>query len=236
MNVQELNQQLQKIYKEKLLSFLVFGSLSNQDSKTLEKKVSTLMVLSDLNMEILELASDVLQKWCKQGNPEPLFFSPHHFQDALDVFPLEYLDIKQRSKVLFGQHPLKEKAIPLGNLRHQCETELRGKKLHLRSLFASHKNDKELLLNALMGSLSSILLSFRGILHLLGEKPEDKNKELILQLAKCIECDPQIFLVLAECLETGNTKQIKKELRSTLHAYLTQLTTITRYVDTHSLT
>src|SRR5262249_39499580 len=72
-----------------------------------------------------------LPQWHKQGISTPLFVDPAYVRSSIDVFPVEFLDMKQRYRVLYGQDFLQELELKPERLRFQCEQELKGKMLRI---------------------------------------------------------------------------------------------------------
>lgn len=92
---------------------------------------------------------DILQK-LKQSKEIPILFTKEELMQGVDVFPVEFLNIKLHHKILYGEDILKDIKISKENLRHQLEFEFRSKLIHLRSeyLMFSGKELEALILSA----------------------------------------------------------------------------------------
>jgi len=75
---------------------------------------------------------DILRK-LKQGKEFPLLFTKEELIRGVDVFPVEFLNIKHDYKILHGEDLLKDIQISKKNLRLQLEFEFRSKLIHLRT-------------------------------------------------------------------------------------------------------
>jgi len=62
----------------------------------------------------------------------PFVFTKEELMDGVDVFPIEFLNIRQHHKILSGEDFLKDIQISKEHLRHQLEFEFRSKLIHLR--------------------------------------------------------------------------------------------------------
>jgi len=62
-----------------------------------------------------------------------MIFTVSEFLSSDDVFPIEYLDMKDGHKLLYGRDFLSEINVSDANLRHECEFDLRSKLLKLRA-------------------------------------------------------------------------------------------------------
>ena len=230
MNTDELVNGLKQCFENKLVSALFFGSDANKiDDK--EASHNLLVVLNETSPNTLARATKLLNKWYDTGHTAALFFTPEHFETSLDVFPLEFLDIKDRHHLLIGENPLKDKIIKRDNLRHQCETELRGKLLHLRSYYALNSSKDKSIGLGLLETLPTFLSVFRGIIHLCNEKPAWENEIVLEQLEKHINFNPQCFFDLMNMWEKKSRLPKGDDLSVLYEHYLTELGTITKFVD-----
>ncbi len=80
----------------------------------------------------------------------PMVFTKDEIKNAVDVFPVEFLNIKRHHKMLHGEDILKDIVVSKEKLRHQLEFEFRSKLIHLRQSYIRSDEDdlEELILNA----------------------------------------------------------------------------------------
>ena len=88
----------------------------------------------------------------------PLVMTKEELTDGIDVFPIEFLNIKQNYEVLHGEDCLADITISKIHLRHQLEFEFRSKLIHLREEYLKFKGkDLEHLILAAVPTLMPIL-------------------------------------------------------------------------------
>ena len=88
----------------------------------------------------------------------PLIMTKEELTDGVDVFPIEFLNIKQHYEVLHGEDCLADITISKKHLRHQLEFEFRSKLIHLREEYLQFKGkDLEHLILAAVPTLMPIL-------------------------------------------------------------------------------
>ena len=88
----------------------------------------------------------------------PLVMTEEELTDGVDVFPIEFLNIKQHYEVLHGEDCLADITISKKHLRHQLEFEFRSKLIHLREEYLQFKGkDLEHLILAAVPTLMPIL-------------------------------------------------------------------------------
>jgi hypothetical protein len=180
---------------------------------------------------MLARSNDVVRKWVKKGNPPLHFFSPAHIERSLDVFPIEFLDMMARHKVLIGHDPLTDIKVDLKNLRHQCESELKGKLLHLRAFYAANCHRPKLVARMMVESFSTFLAAFRAVLRLQNEEPPSDARATIEKAAIDVGFNPEIFLEIIEIRRGESVLPRRDAALSAFEQYLTEIEAITTYVD-----
>jgi hypothetical protein len=88
------------------------------------------------------------------------------FLNSSDVFPMEYLDILDSHRLLWGKNPTEELTITQDNLRHQVEERLRGTIHSLRQALIGAAGSRRSLERVLRNSFGTQLALFRGLLRL----------------------------------------------------------------------
>jgi len=94
----------------------------------------------------------------------PLLFTKEELIRGVDVFPVEFLNIKQNYKILHGEDILKDIKISKKNLRHQLEFEFRSKLIHLRSEYLLY-NGRELE-GLILSAVPALLPIIGGLIYL----------------------------------------------------------------------
>ena len=230
MNPNELANQLKSIYADQLEAIILYGSAADGEFQKGYSDYNIIIVLKNLTLFEIARSSDAIKKWIKVGNPLPLFFSRLIINEAADVFPIEFFDIKERHRVLEGFDPFEEIEINPKNLRHQCEHELRSKLLSLRSRLAALADSKKELIKLILESSSSFFAIFGGVARLAGLKPDTSKNALLKQLETLTGSSLAIF---SEILELRNkTRAWKKEdALEKFEQYLTSIEAVVKYVN-----
>ena len=227
----ELAHGLEKIYGDELKSVVVYGSAASEDFSKKFSDINIFCVLENPSPGNLAKANGIVRKWVKRGNPPPHFFDPKHIETSLDVFPMEFMDIKDQHKVLLGKDPLKDIEIDPKNLRHECETELKGKLLYLRGFYSENCNKPKLISKMVAKSFPTFLAVFRGIMRINGKTPPKDSKALIETLATMVDIAPEVFLEIVEIRNGESLLPRGDEALSLFERYIAEITTVTEYVD-----
>ncbi len=233
MTPYDLTHELERLYGDDLRAVVLYGADtgSTAKKKTRFSDSNIFCVLSDPSPAMLARANPVLKKWARKGNRLPHFFGPTHIETSLDIFPLDFLEIQDRHEVLLGQDPLAAIEVDAQNLRHQCESELKGKLIHLRAFYAGNYHKPKRVAELMAQSFSDFIAAFRGILRLLQETPPKDDRAVIDRLSQQLDFNPEIFFdVLA--LRDGETPLPRgDDALSAFERYITEIEAITTYVD-----
>jgi len=231
MKPKEFTRQMEKIYAENLESVILYGSAVGSDFSKRYSDYNTIVVLNDCSPGELAKAQGIVRKWIKKGNPAPLFFDPNHVETSRDVFPLEFIDIRDRHQLLYGKDPFANINVEMTNLRHQCESELKGKILHMRSFYAENYNKPSNVAKLMIQSLPTFVAVFRGVLTLLGVEVPHERAKVVEELSCRIQFNPSVFLDIINVREGNTAAPRRDEALEAFEDYLTALETITNFVD-----
>jgi hypothetical protein len=115
---------------------------------------------------------NTLQK-LKQLKDIPLILTKEELTDGVDVFPIEFLNIKKHHKIIYGEDFLKDLVISKKFLRHQLEFEFRSKLIHLRREYLQFKGKD--LDNLILSVIPTLIPIIGGLLYLKDSDLGDTN-------------------------------------------------------------
>lgn len=231
MTPNELAQELKKIYGDSLKSVVLYGSATGKEHSKKFSDYNVFCVIDEPTPAKLALANKLAHAWTKKGNPPIHFFSPTHIERSLDVFPIEFLDMMDKHEALLGTDPLANIKVDLKNLRHQCESELKGKLIHLRSFYAANCNDPKKIAQMMVQTFSTFLAALRATLRLANLTPPKDSKSVVEKCAGLIGFNPQVFFEIIDIRSGLAFLPRGDNAISAFERYLTELETITTHVD-----
>ena len=163
----ELVQSLSTALGENLVSVLIFGSKASGEYREGRSNVNVFLVLKTCSEEVLQRMAEPVRAWVRAGHPTPVFLAQSELKACADSLPVEFLDMQDHHKVLFGKEdPLQALTVDRSRLRAQCAQELSVKLLKLRQAMVLMEGDPKRLRGLLLDSLPSILTLFRAALRL----------------------------------------------------------------------
>lgn len=221
---------LKGIYGNQLISIILYGSASSGEFSSRYSNLNLLVVLKKAGLDDLDLARALVNK---PDNKilQALFMDRDYINSSLDVFPIEFLDMKENYKVLSGEDALQNINVGTRNLRFQCEQELKAKLLSLKQLYLkTDKNNSDDLTSLLVRNFTSVLHILRSVLRLKAAGSAYLKNQVLADFSKEFQIDMGSFQrILA--LKNRQKKLPAGEVDALLREYALVLEKITGIVD-----
>jgi len=226
----EFTNDYQRIYGADLISICLYGSGARGEYIPKRSDLNFLIVLTEEGIKRLDRAFKVVAKWHKRRVATPLFMSREYLATSLDTFPLEFLNIKQDRRVVWGVDPLKKVTIRKRQLRLQLEREVKGKLLLLREAYLASRGWKRNLVIVASQSLTAFLSIFKGILYLRGKEIPLQRGGLIRAMAAETGLTAAPFMHILEVKE-GKATFRRKKMKDMMERYLEEVRRLAFWVD-----
>ncbi|MBI4396644.1 MAG: nucleotidyltransferase domain-containing protein [Elusimicrobia bacterium] len=230
MTPEQLTEELKAVYGDTLKSVALYGSAAAGDHAGKRSDYNVLVLLEKAGLPELKAFAKTTRAWIKKGNPPPLFFTPESFARSTDAFAMEFSDIRDSHKILFGQDPFQGLAIDDHFLRLELEHELKGKWLQLRERYLLAAGNPRDLTELMIGSLSTFLVLFRNSLRLFQKDVPARKRTAMESLATHVPFDKEVFLTL-EKMKEG--QKIRIEPEEFFERYLKAIERVLEAVDSH---
>ncbi len=201
--IEEYRKDLTEIYGNKLVSCYLYGSALTPSYISGVSDLNFLIILSEVNINDLKAYSKIYKKWQKRQVSPPIIATPEYIKNSLDVFPLEFSEMKENHLLVIGEDLLSGVEIPIENLRLQIESELKGKLLKFRQGIIFLSNDSTEYKNFFLRTVNSFLPIFRGILRLYGVHVPYEFLELANKLSDVTGFDRKILYEVWEIKKGG---------------------------------
>jgi predicted nucleotidyltransferase len=226
----QLVERLHKTYQDRLVSVVLYGSAAVGDHHGRFSDINVLCVLTEVTPSELGDSAAVFRWWREKGNPAPLLLSAEEVRTSTDCFPIEFLDIRERHRVLFGEDIVENIDISTRLYRGQVEHELRATLLRLRQKAAGVLGEHDLLLELMTGSLSTFCVLLRHSLKLHGVEASLEKRAVVEQAAGRFTFEPVAFRTLLD-LREGKIKARDIQPGKLFESYLKEIQVIIEAVD-----
>jgi len=197
----DFSSELNKIYKDSLISVILYGSASSGEYVPHRSDVNVLVVLTDSGVTNIAKARNTINKK-RFSDIKPIFVTEHYIQSSLDTFPIEFLDMEENHAVISGKDVLSGIKIDTRNLRFQCEQELKSKILLLKTAYIRAGDEKELA-RILFRIFNSSLHVLRNLIRIKGLTPPYLKEEIIAALENNFGINGVNFNIILQARHTG---------------------------------
>jgi len=220
---------LKHAQRERLRSVVLYGSAAAGEHNEHFSDLNVLCVLTQVTPAELADSEPIFKWWRAQGNPSPLLLSEEELRTSTDCFPVEFHDMQERHRILYGANVIQDLVIDRTFYRAQVEMELRAKLLRLRQTAAEVLLDKPVLLRLMIDSVPNFLVLARHAL-LLSEQPSGWKKREIVRHLPDIGVDAAPFDTLLDLREQSK-RAGDVEPAALFAAYLQQIQALVSHVD-----
>ena len=235
MTLDELVRQLRAAYGERLASVVLYGSAAGGDHIPNRSDYNVLVLLTSSDAvrpdaSSAAAAAGVARAWREAGNPPPLTMTTEEWRRSADIFPMEYADILERNRVLHGAPPFEGIAVTPADLRLQLEQQVMGKLLHLRQGALLAGTDGKRQTDLVAASLSTMMVLFRAVLRLHGERPPTDNAATATRVGALAGFDPAPFVRVVRHVH-DEARLSPSESSQVLGGYLAAIEQLSRHLD-----
>lgn len=230
MSLDELVAQLRAAYGADLRSVVLYGSAAAGEHIAKRSDYNVLVIVEALDASKLAAASAAARAWAEAGNPAPLTLTTSEWRGSSDIFPMEYADILDRHKILYGDAPFEGIHVDRKDLRLQLEQEAMGKLIKLRQGVLASGNEGGRQLELLGASASAIMIIFRAFLRLQGAAAPKDNIALVQEAAKLAAFDAEPFKQVIRHVRGAATLK-PGDAGAVLSGYLRGMEQLVGYLD-----
>jgi len=225
----QLVERLRAAHGERLISVILYGSGAGSDYQTGFSDLNVLCVLPEITVADLGQAEPVFVWWRKQGHRAPLLMSEPEVKTSTDCFSIEFHDMQEQRRVLFGRDLIADLVIDRSFYRAQVERELRAKLLRLRQKAAGVLADNKALSNLMVESVSTFCVLARHALLLAGKTVSWQKREVVAKLRE-VQLESSS---LEQLLDVREKRKSIGDLAATalFSEYLRQIEALVAFVD-----
>jgi predicted nucleotidyltransferase len=161
-----------------LKSLTVYGSMAGDTYDYKTSDINLLIIIDKPDREKELLFAQKAWKLMRRLKITPLLLTLEDFLNSADVFPLEYMDIKNRHITIYGEDVTGKLVIEKKHLRHELEEKLRGSSISLSQALSASGGKKWLLKTFLSGWYRQLSGFLRGLQKLGKTAGPESGKEL----------------------------------------------------------
>lgn len=234
MKLTEFTENLKEIMGNRLKSVFVFGSKSGLGIEELNSDVN-LMVIADLiTGEDLKKCSKISQKWIKAKNPAPIFMGEEEWFSSADVYAMEYSDIKENHKIIFGDDLICAIEVQKEDLRLQCEYEAKNLLMRFRSHYLQNATSPFCGAKEIKKSITPVIKTctalFKAILRIKDIEVPKSPYEVLNKTCEMVDINKGFFEKLL-CNKDKSCDMKAKEAYDTADEIISELNKLYGYIN-----
>ncbi|MBF0328865.1 MAG: hypothetical protein HQL10_06880 [Nitrospirae bacterium] len=207
-----------KNYGHGIHSVHVVGSSVTPDFDDNSSDINSLVILKNMDLSFARFLAPLGAKYGKKKIAAPLMLTPDYIMQSLDVFPVEFLDLKQIHVTVYGEDILSGITIERSYLRLQCEQEMKRRLIALRQDYISSLGSDERITTLLSRSITGIMPVLRALIFLKGQEPPVKRIEVLNTLQALSGIEKGIFEKVLT-IKSGQIKPKKDEAHAIFEHY-----------------
>jgi hypothetical protein len=163
---------------------LAFGSATGPDYVPGQSDVNLALLVRTAEFSLLDRCLAPVAAGFKKRIVAPLFLTREYIARSQDVFPVEFLDMRETGVLLYGEDFLAGLELRPAWLRLECEQRLKSNLLRTRQAFLEIGRSKGGLERVLTQSLNSLVPLFRAMLTLMRVELPRTKREIVTALCR----------------------------------------------------
>ncbi len=207
-DLKELTTKLERAFNDRLVSVILYGSAAGADHHAKFSDLNVFIVLKEITPRELAEAEPILVWWREHHHPAPTMMSEEEAHNSADCFPIEFRDMKDRRKLLYGVDVIEDVKVDGKFYRAQVEHELRAKLFRLRQQGARVLSDPGALLRLCVDSVSTFCVLGRHALVVAGVNAKTERRAVVHQIAETLAMDMAPFEILLDVREDKSGREV----------------------------
>jgi predicted nucleotidyltransferase len=222
--------ELRQLLKEDLIAVVLYGSGAGANFVPDLSDINVAIVVKTVSFEVLQKLQPRMAAWHKQRFAMPLLLDQEFLQRARDVFPMEFHDIQEQHRLLWGEDVFQDLSLDSRHLRFQAEHEARSKLLRLRALYVEHADDLPRLRALLVDSSKTFLVLMRHLIRLHGQAGTPGYEDVLRRFERHFTVTLPRIQQLIE-IRSGRRPWPGEPLADFFHDYLAEVQQIVSVID-----
>jgi len=226
----QFTQQLCQLLGDDLVAVALYGSAAGTNFVPGSSDFNTAIVVQEMRFEILQKLQSRMVDWHQIGFAVPLVIDREFLQRSRDVFPMEFYDIQEQHRLLWGEDVFHALIIDTRYLRFLAEHEARSRLLRLQALYFERARDPERLRQILLDSLKTFLTIMRHLIRLQGKSGPQNYAEVLTQFEQYFQLSfPRMRQLIA--IRLGTAEWPNESIIDFFRDYLADVQRLVKLID-----
>ena len=222
--------ELLALYPGEIRSVVIYGSAVGKNYLPKRSDINSAVIIDAIGVPQERRALKMIAHGHRQGIATPLFFTPAYMVSSLDVFPIEFLEIKENHVLVFGEDWWAARDIDQKNLRLFCEHEIKGKFFRIRQAYLEQGLKAGALQLLLKESLNALIPIFRNLIRLKNRAVNLDKNAVVRALSESYSLDSRVFEDILRHQTTG-LRASGAQVEELFAKYLVEIEKLVQAVD-----
>lgn len=215
-------EKLLDLYPQGIVSIALYGSATGNNYVPKMSDINSLVVFNQIEFDDLKKSLKLVSDGHRQRISTPLFLTQAYIVYSLDIFPLEFFDMKDNHLTIYGHNLLSTLDISADNLRLFCEQQIKGRLVRIRQAYLEVGRKREGMEALLKESLASLYPTFRGLIRLKGVQPPSDKERIISELCALFDINARVLTPVCRH-QQGAELLPKKDVETFFKRYLEEM-------------
>ena len=207
-----------------------YGSATGPDFIPKKSNINLVVVVGNLATGSLACILDVVAMGRRRRIVPPLLVTPDYIKSSLDVFPIEYLDIRDSQVLLYGDDFFSTIEVGRDYLRLECESQLRAAALRTRQGYLELGAKRKGAEQVLHASVTSLIPVLKAMLRLKSAEIPLRKTEVVETVGKVFGADTKTFSAVLRD-RSGDERIDGKNAHRVLATYIDDVESLTGLLD-----
>lgn len=210
----------------------MYGSSVQKTDNELGKDVDLIIIVDHLSAVDLKNCAKETKNWSKRNNPVPVLMSADEWFCSNDVYAMEYADIKDNYRILYGENLIKSIEIKRCDLRLQCELEAKNMLMRYRKYYLLNSHCNIDLKKSFVPAFKNCIAVFKTVLRLKEIEVPKTSGPIIEEMAQIQSqsqiIDKELFVRLL-CFKENKCKI--ENVGETAHRLIDSMDRLLKYIN-----
>jgi predicted nucleotidyltransferase len=221
---------LLSIHGENIVSILLYGSATGGFYVPKQSDINLMVILKELAFKELKSSLSLINQGIPKKITAPLFLSLKHVETSKDVFPVEFIEIKENHILLYGKDIFGDIQIDQSHIRLFCEREIKGKLIRIREAYLEVGLKKKGIEALMKESLYSLIPTFRALIRIKNQTPEVDKEKILDSMGSLYDLDKNVLIAILRD-KTNDEKIAGQDIEIFFEKYLKELKKLAIAVD-----
>lgn len=184
------------LHQDNVISIVIYGSAIGGDYLPKISDINSLVIFRPFEFSQLKKSLGVIARGISKKIAAPLILTREDIRSSVDIFPIEFLDMKENHVLIYGEDVLSSLDIPQKYLRLFCEQQIKGKLIRITQAYLEAGRTYKGMEVLLKDSLTALMPIFRVLIRLKSKVPPVNKFDVLQDTCREFQLDAHIFQMI----------------------------------------